>query len=105
MPDNRCVRISDLKRKIKYHPEVGTYVSEEDIDLAERVFCGCAEATKVSEGGLNYMQAYNNGVMAFAEYLKEHSCFYDLDNYHSFQAVDVDYLNDMVAEFLKSRQQ
>lgn len=44
MPDNRCVRISDLKRKIKYHPEVGTYVSEEDIDLAERVFCGCSDA-------------------------------------------------------------
>lgn len=38
MADNRCVRIYDLKQKIKYHPEVGTYISEEDIDLAERVF-------------------------------------------------------------------
>ena len=44
MADNRCVRIDDLKRKIKYHPEVGAYVSEEDIDLAERVFCGCSDA-------------------------------------------------------------
>ena len=35
---SRCVRIDDLKQKVKYHPEVGTYISEEDIDLAERVF-------------------------------------------------------------------
>ena len=39
MADNRCIRIYDLKQKVQYHPEVGTYVSEEDIDLAERVFC------------------------------------------------------------------
>ena len=39
MADNRCIRIYDLKQKVRYHPEVGTYVSEEDIDLAERVFC------------------------------------------------------------------
>ena len=38
MADNRCIRIYDLKQKVQYHPEVGTYVSEEDIDLAERVF-------------------------------------------------------------------
>ena len=38
MADNRCVRIYDLKQKIKYHPDIGTYVSEEDIDLMERVF-------------------------------------------------------------------
>lgn len=37
--DNRCVRIFDLKQRVQYHPEVGTYVSEEDIDLMERVFC------------------------------------------------------------------
>lgn len=49
MPDNRCVRIADLKRKIKYHPEVGTYVSEEDIDLAERVFCKCTEMRNMTE--------------------------------------------------------
>lgn len=39
MADNRCVRIYDLKQRVQYHPEVGTYVSEEDIDLMERVFC------------------------------------------------------------------
>ena len=60
MPDNRCVRIADLKRKIKYHPEVGTYVPEEDIDLAERVFCKCAEATKIFEGGITYERSKSN---------------------------------------------
>ena len=39
MPYNRCIRIYDLKQKVQYHPEIGTYVSEEDIDLADRVFC------------------------------------------------------------------
>lgn len=45
MRDNRCVRIYDLKQKIQYHPDIGTYVSEEDIDLMERVF---ADGGKVS---------------------------------------------------------
>lgn len=36
--DNRCIRICDLKQRVQSHPEIGTYVSEEDIDLAERVF-------------------------------------------------------------------
>ena len=35
--DNRCVRISDIKQKVKWHPDVGTYISEEDIDLMERI--------------------------------------------------------------------
>lgn len=45
MADNRCVRIYDLKQKIQYHPDVGTYVSEEDIDLMERVL---ADGGKIS---------------------------------------------------------
>lgn len=39
MTDNRCIRISDLKQKVRFHPEIGTYIPEEDIDLADRVFC------------------------------------------------------------------
>ena len=35
--DNRYVRIYDLKQKVRYHPEVGTYISEEDIDLAKTI--------------------------------------------------------------------
>lgn len=40
-------------------------------------------------------------VREFANYLKEHSCSYDLDNYHSFDAVDIDNLDDYVEEFLE----
>jgi hypothetical protein len=47
-----------------------------------------------------YKSGFDNGVIKFAEYLKKHSCFYDLDNYHSFKAVDIDDLDDLVEEFL-----
>lgn len=48
-----------------------------------------------------YESGFNNGVIKFANYLKEHSCSYDLDNYHSFDAIDIEYLDDLVEEFLK----
>lgn len=48
-----------------------------------------------------YESGFNNGVIKFANYLKEHSCSYDLDNYHSFNAIDIEYLDDLVEEFLK----
>lgn len=37
MADNRCVRIYDLKQKVMYNPDIGTYILEEDIDEAETV--------------------------------------------------------------------
>lgn len=42
----------------------------------------------------------NEAIKAFAEKLKEHKCSYDLDNYHSFEAVDVDIIDDIVKEVL-----
>lgn len=47
------------------------------------------------------LKHYKDGVVEFAEYLKDNSCFYDIDNYHSFKAVDIDDLDDLVEEFLK----
>lgn len=47
-----------------------------------------------------YKNGYRDAIIKFAEYLKKHSCFYDLDNYHSFEAVDVDNLDELVEEFL-----
>ena len=32
--------------------------------------------------------------------LKEYKCSYDLDNYHSFEAVELDVIDDVVKEFL-----
>lgn len=45
-----------------------------------------------------------DGVLKFVEYLKEHSCFYDLDNYHSFSAVDIDNLEYLAKEFLDKKE-
>ena len=36
MRDNRCVRIYDLKQKVMYNPNIGTYILEEYIDTAKR---------------------------------------------------------------------
>lgn len=41
---------------------------------------------------------YNDGIKEFAERLKQASCFYDIDNYHSFRAVDIDDIDDIVKE-------
>ena len=51
-----------------------------------------------------YESGFKNGVIKFAEYLKNHSCSYDLDNYHSFDAIDIDYLDDFVEEFLDKKE-
>lgn len=50
-----------------------------------------------------YSEGFEECIIAFVEYLKKHSCFYDLDNYHSFSAIDVDDLDDLVEEFLNNR--
>ena len=47
-----------------------------------------------------YISGFIRGVNKFVKYLKENSCFYDLDNCHSFRAVDIDDLNDLADEFL-----
>lgn len=39
-------------------------------------------------------------IKEFVSKLKEHKCSYDLDNYHSFEAIDVDDIDDAVKEFL-----
>lgn len=51
-----------------------------------------------------YESGFINGVIKFANYLKEHSCLYDLDNYHSFDAIDTDDLDDLVEEFLDKKE-
>lgn len=51
-----------------------------------------------------FLEAANNltanVVKEFVAKLKEHKCSYDLDNYHSFEAIDVDDIDDAVKEFL-----
>ena len=47
-----------------------------------------------------YISGFINGVRKFSKYLKDNSCFYDIDNYHSFRAIDIEDLNELVDEFL-----
>ena len=47
-----------------------------------------------------YISGFHTGVIKFVEYLKQHSCAYDLDNYHSFDAIDIEDLDDLADEFL-----
>jgi hypothetical protein len=48
-----------------------------------------------------YEKGFKCGVMAFAVYLKEHSFMCDPGNGFSFDAIDVDELDDYVKEFLE----
>lgn len=41
-----------------------------------------------------------NVVKEFVAKLKEHKCSYDLDNYHYFEAVDMDTIDDIAKEMV-----
>lgn len=45
-------------------------------------------------------EARKQAVLDFVEKLREYSCFYDLDNYHSFEAVEIDVIDDLAKEML-----
>ena len=51
-----------------------------------------------------YKTGFENGVIKFANYLKNNACSYDLDNYHSFDAIDIEDLDDLVEEFLDKKE-
>lgn len=47
-----------------------------------------------------HRNGYQNGVRGFVEYLKKNSSEYDLENYHYFEAVDIEDLDDLADGFL-----
>jgi hypothetical protein len=49
-----------------------------------------------------YAECQIDNLKAFVKYLKEHACFYDLDNYHSFEAIDVEDIDDFLAAFTEA---
>ena len=51
-----------------------------------------------------YTSWFINGVIKFAEYFKENSCSYGLDNDCSFEAIDSNSLNDLVEKFLDKKE-
>ena len=48
-----------------------------------------------------YKNGYNAALKELAEQLKEHACSYDLDNYHWFEAVDVEVIDDIANKLIK----
>ena len=51
-----------------------------------------------------YTKGYIDGVIEFANYLKDQFFSYDPDNEFNFQTIDADNLDDYVEEFLEVRQ-
>lgn len=90
-----CCKIGYFKSKPDVYVCIG--VKEPFIIIDTNVEC-----TEYPEYKFNV--EYQNEIIAFANYLKENSCFYDIDNYHSFRAIDIDNLDNFVEEFLKSKQ-
>ena len=41
-------------------------------------------------------------ILKFVEYLKAHACSYDLEHYHPFKGIDIEYLDDNAKEFLEN---
>ena len=50
-----------------------------------------------------YSEGFEEGIISFAKYLREHSFLCDSNDWHSFNAIDVDDLDDFVKDFLENR--
>lgn len=48
----------------------------------------------------DYQKGKIDGVKEFAEELKNHSCFYDLEEWMDFDAVNVDVINTLTNEYV-----
>ena len=62
---------------------------------------------KIIKGEIATMPAEDvakDEVIKFANYLKTHACSYDLDNYHSFDAIDIEDLDGLVEYFLDKKE-
>lgn len=50
-----------------------------------------------------YSEGFEEGIISFAKYLREQSFLCDSNDWHSFNAIDVDDLDDFVKDFLENR--
>ena len=48
----------------------------------------------------NEEKARAEAIKVFAEKLKKHKCSYDIDNYHYFEAIDVDDIDEVIKEMI-----
>lgn len=47
-----------------------------------------------------FEDGFEKGVKTFAERLKKHKCSYDLPDYHSFDAVDIEDIDNLLKELI-----
>ncbi len=107
---NREQIIKNLERLVDKYSENGSYntyctlsdslaLIKELTDERDR----CLEALSELAGNIGLLKdkARADAVRKFAEYLKEHSFTCDPGNGFSFDAIDVDELDDYVKEFLE----
>lgn len=52
---------------------------------------------------ISYKNGYEKGVLEFVNYLKQNSFLCDVNDWHSFNAIDEDVLDDFVHEFLRDK--
>ena len=52
---------------------------------------------------LAYKNGYKDGILQFVNYLKNHSFLCDPEHRFSFDAIDVDNLDDFVEDFLRGK--
>lgn len=57
-----------------------------------------SECTAFEDESQAYKDGYNAALKDFADALKNHDCSYDIYGYHSFSAVDIDNIDDIVEE-------
>lgn len=102
--------VKDLQRLVDKYGENGSYntyctlsdsltLIKELTDERDRCLEALSELT--DNIGLLKDKARADAVRKFAEYLKEHSFTCDPDNWLSFDAIDVDELDDYVKRFLE----
>jgi hypothetical protein len=96
------------KEEEGYEPSAARYAAEMDmwrmIALRENKLVEEIEELKIQLLSMQrnqYDKGFTEGVLAFETYLKEHSFTCDPGNGFSFDAIDVDELDDYVKEFLE----
>ena len=105
--DNDCIEIvcanavdfinrqqEEIERYHKEFEELNIIEEEERKEALERA----RKESALFKGMVDYAMA--EAIKRFVVKLKKHACSYDLDNYHWFEAVELDVIDDVAKEFL-----
>ena len=87
--NNRCVVFISEEDNFQINPQEELLGHPDPV--GDKGICGC------------YKECQADTVHKFAEYLKKHSFMCDPGNGHSFDAIDMDELDDYVKEFLEEQ--